>query len=311
MKVTVAIPTRGRASALPRLFKALEDQTLSPSDFEVVVVDDASPDDTAEVLATLAANTKLDVRVLSVDGPRNRGQGAARNLAWRAAKGDVVAFTDDDCIPIPTWLEEGLAAMAGDRRIVVGRTVPNPDHEHLRGPFARTISVESPLYFETCNIFYRRDDLDAASGFDEVFTAGGAHGGEDTDLGWRVRDLGSVPVFAADAIVFHDIKPNDWIGAARQALRWTGIPRAVQRHPEEARRLLIGRVFWKWSHPYALAAIAGLLLASRVRWAAALGLPWIVYRVRVAPLTDDPRRRWLVLPGAFVVDVAEIAAMIR
>ena len=304
-RVSVVIATYNRAELLPRLIGALEAQTLPPSSFEVIFVDDGSTDGTVELLAGLARRSTLSIQILG-DG-RNRRQAAARNIGWGRARAPVVAFTDDDCVPTPSWLERGLEALGVAPRIVVGRTLPDPAQQHLEGPFSRTITVRDATYFETCNIFYRRSDLEAAGGFDEAFSR---HGGEDTDLGWRIRRRGVEGVFAPEALVHHDVKPSDLRAATRDALKWTGIPRVVSLHPE-GRSYLYGGLFWKPSHAGAIAAVAGLLLAPRKRAALALVIPWIWYRVRTAPLAEGRRQRWLVLPGALLVDLAEVTAMVR
>jgi glycosyltransferase involved in cell wall biosynthesis len=304
-RVSVVIATYQRALLLPRLFDALESQTIPRAHIEVIFVDDGSTDDTREALRRLAERSPLHVEILG-DG-RNRRQAAARNIGWRRARAPIVAFTDDDCVPTSRWLEQGMAAMGSGSRVVVGRTVPDPAQAHLAGAFSRTITVQDANYFETCNIFYRREDLEASGGFDEAFHT---HGGEDTDLGIRVRGRGADAVFAPDALVHHDVKPSDLRAATREALRWTGIPRVVRLHPE-TRRFLYGRLFWKRSHPYALGVLAGAALAPRYRAALLLALPWIWFRVRSQPLVPGPRRRVAVLPGALVVDVAEIVAMVR
>ena len=303
-RVSVVIATYQRASLLPRLVRALEAQTLTDP-FEVIFVDDGSTDGTPQVLEDLASRSAIPITVLG-DG-RNRRQAAARNIGWRAARAPIVAFTDDDCVPTPQWLASGIAALGSHARAVVGRVIPDPQQEDLRGPFSRTISVLDESFFETCNTFYRRADLETAGGFDEAFTS---HGGEDTDLGWRIRKSGIEAVFAPEALVYHDVKPSDLQAAVREALRWTGIPRVIRIHPE-GRSYLVAGLFWKPSHPLALAAVAGALLAPRSRFALGLILPWLWYRLRVAPLAPGPRRRIAVLPGALVIDLAEVTAMAR
>lgn len=303
-RVSVVIATYQRAALLPRLVRALEAQTY-PEPFEIIFVDDGSTDATPKVLAELARASALPISVLG-DGT-NRRQAAARNTGWRAARAPIVAFTDDDCVPTPDWLANGVSALGPEARIVVGRTVPDPDQEYLRGPFSRTISVLDETFFETCNIFYRRVDLEAAGGFDEAFST---HGGEDTDLGWRIRKNGVEAVFEPAALVHHDVKPSDLRAAVRDALRWTGIPRVVRLHGE-GRSYLVGGVFWKPSHPFAIAAAAGILLAPRSRAALGFAFPWLWYRTRVAPLDPGRRRRLLALPGALLVDLAEVTAMAR
>ena len=303
-RVSVVIATYNRSALLPRLVHALENQTFAEP-FEVIFVDDGSDDGTPDVLAGLSRESRLPIRVLG-DGQNHR-QAVARNTGWRAARAPIVAFTDDDCVPTPDWLARGVDALGNGARVVVGRTIPDPDQEWKRGPFSRTISVLDEALFETCNIFYRRADLETAGGFDEAFTS---HGGEDTDLGWRIRKGGAEAVFEPSALVHHDIKPSDLPAAVREAFRWTGIPRVVRLHPE-GRSYLMGGLFWKPSHPYALAAAAGVLLAPRSRVALALALPWLWYRIKQAPLDPGRRVRLTALPGALLIDLAEVGAMVR
>ena len=301
--VSVAVSTRDRAHLLPDLVAALSAQTLASERFELVVVDDGSTDSTPGVLAELATAAPFAMRVLR---QRNQGAAAGRNAAWRAARAPVVAFTDDDCLPSPGWLAAGLASLAGGARIVVGRTLPDPaEAERLALPFARSLTMEDGRFFQTANAFYRRSDLEAVGGFDERFTTG-----EDTDLGLRVAALGGRPAFAPDALVHHRVHTPDLRGAIRGALRWVDLPLVVRRHPE-MRQALVHRVFWKRSHPPALLAVTGVAVAlgGRPLTGAALWLPWLHHRLRVAPIAPSRRRRVRLLPAAFAVDAAEVAAM--
>ena len=305
-RVSVAVSTYGRATRLSRLIQGLETQTLPRDDFEVVIVDDASTDETPRVLADLAARSPLRITVLRTD--RNRGPAAGRTVAWRAARGALGAVTDDDCVPTPGWLASGLRQMGDADRVVVGRTIPDPDQLAHRGPFSRTLEVEDATYFPTANTFYRRADLEAVGGFDETFPR---PTGEDVDLAWRVCRLGRTPVFAADALVYHDVTASNFLDMIRFTMRWTGLPLVVRKHPEEARPLLHQGVFWKRSHPRVLLAAVGLGLALRHPAFLVATLPWVWFRLRVDPLAPGPRRRVLALPGAFVIDLLEVGVMAR
>ncbi len=95
--VSVVVATRNRAAFLPDLLEALAGQTMDTSRFEIVVVDDGSTDDTWSALEALADATTLQLRGLRLG--RSIGQGPARNVGVQAARGEIVAFTDDDCIP--------------------------------------------------------------------------------------------------------------------------------------------------------------------------------------------------------------------
>jgi GT2 family glycosyltransferase len=296
VEVAVCVATHGRAGLLPRLVAALEAQTLDPDRFEVVIVDDGSPDATGDVLDDLAARSPLRLRVLRL--PTRGGPAAARNLAWRSTGARVVAFTDDDCVPVPGWLEAGLAALGG-AKMVVGRTAPPPEQLDLVG---RVVAVESVRFFETCNVFYRRTDLGAVGGFEEGFRR---PSGEDTHLGLSVVGLGVEPVFCPGALVHHDVRKGRLGETLRETTRWVDLPLVLRRHPSARRELTHRWVFWKPTHPPALLAAAGLLLGLRWRPVLLLLTPWIHHRLRVTATRPGA------LPGALAVDLAELAVMAR
>jgi len=95
--VSVVVPTRNRAQMLRELLSALERQEYES--FEVIVVDDASEDETAVLLAGWQGPNRRAFRL-----PRPWGSYAARNRGVEEARGLLVAFTDDDCRPEPGWL---------------------------------------------------------------------------------------------------------------------------------------------------------------------------------------------------------------
>jgi len=104
--ITVYIPAYNVAQFLPRAIESLLTQTLSPA--EILVIDDDSTDDSANVAQRYP-------RVTVVRHERNCGLAAARNTAFRTARGEFVASLDADCVAEPTWLERGR------RPILAGR----------------------------------------------------------------------------------------------------------------------------------------------------------------------------------------------
>ena len=303
--VSVVVATYRRPALLPRLVDALERQTVDARSIQLVLVDDASPDDTPAVVADLAARTPLALTTLRL--PRNGGPAAARNAGWAAATADVVAFTDDDCVPSPGWLAAGLAAL-DEGTVVAGRTIPDPAQLGQLGPFSRTIRAEDGRFVQTCNAFYRRADLVELDGFD-----GRMRTGEDTDLALRATERGRRVVYAPDALVHHDVRPSSLRATLRETLRWTDLPVVVRRHPQIRDTLLHRRIWWKASHPSAAAAIAGIAtaLVGRRMTPLALTLPWLRHRLLVAPIAPRPVDRLVTLPGAFAVDALEVAVMAR
>ncbi|MHB8670255.1 MAG: glycosyltransferase family 2 protein [Acidimicrobiales bacterium] len=319
-RTSVVVATHGRAPLLPRLVEALDAQgTTSP--FEVVIVDDGSTDSTARVLAELGSRRPASAPAMRVIRLGRRGGPAtARNVGWRAAGGDVVAFTDDDCVPAPGWVEALTGALGSGAGLAQGATLPDPAQDAVRGPFSRTMEVTSETgYYQTCNVAYRRDWLERLGGFDERFRY---PAGEDTDLAWRARGAGARSLFVRDAVVHHDVRPSSlWI-QLRDTPRWDGVVLCAREHPEL--RTLFHRPWcWKASHPPAALAMTGLAAAalgrgrgrssraSRVLLATALVFPYVRYRVRTEPLAGGRRRRLLAIPGALLVDLAEVGVMAR
>ncbi len=274
-RMSVVVATHNRSSQLGELLAGLRSQSLDRDSFEVVVVDDGSTDGTRAVLAAEAGRDGPRLRV--IERQVSGGPATARDQGWRAARGAVIAFTDDDCVPEPGWLEAGLAASAdGELALVQGRTEP-PEGEFERlgpfeKPFTRTIRVrELDPAFQTCNVFYARSLLERIGGFDTA--AFGRHpGGEDSDLAWRAIEAGARPVFCDAAVVRHAVNRLGPLGKLRVAARWTTPLQVYARHPELRRAHFTHRVFWKHSHYLLVRALLAAALPRRLRFLA----PWLV-----------------------------------
>lgn len=310
--VAVVVATYNRSGLLPRLMKALAAQEAAPP-YEVVVVDDCSPDDTAAVLDRLAVSAPFPMTVIRQ--PTNRGPAAARNRGWRASTAPLICFTDDDCVPSPGWLAAMANALA-NFGIVQGCTLPAPDQLKNWGPFSHTLDVRSETgYYETANMGYRREVLECVGGFNETFS----HPyGEDCELAWRAKEDGSSSIFVDKALVHHDITRSDFRSALRSRRRLEGIVQVLKCHPT-LRRQLGMRLFLEPPHARALTVVAtGSALAasprSPLRWtiAAAAGLhyAWECRHSRMGPAIGTIG--WLaVVPGAFIIDLASIAVLAR
>jgi GT2 family glycosyltransferase len=312
VQISVCVSTRGRARLLPRLIDALECQTLDRSKFEVVITDDGSSDETWDVLRDLANRTSFLMRTArnEVSG----GPGAGRNRAWQAARARLVAFTDDDCVPTPTWLEAHLLALR-QSDITQGAVKGDPSQVERLGPFSRLVGVpdENGLY-ETCNVCYRREWLVKLGGFDTRFR----RSGEDADLAWRAKELGASTAFVEDALVHHDVESSSWRRALRDTLRWTGVVLLVDRHPHLRSRFGQGAT-WRRAHlPSALAALglSGAALAF-VRGRPVLGYaatvaaaPYVRHRLFVEPITERRAARFKLLFPQLILDLSELGVIV-
>ncbi len=292
--ITVVAPTFERVDRLSRLVAALEAQDLAVDRFEVLIVDDASSDETPAVLSELVAAATVDLRALRLEV--NGGPAAARNAGWREARGRVVAFIDDDCTPEPGWVSALLRAFDRNDRlgVVQGRTCADAGP---RGTWsvAREIGDETP-WFEGCNIAYRRAALEATGGFDEQIR----WYGEDTAAGWKVIESGWERDFEGRAVVVHDLEDRGVGWRIRHGWLEANLVTLAARHPG-----LRASAFWRpWafrSQSVSLpVAVVGLAAAWRWPIAAVVAGPYLVSR---RPLW----RRPLDLLRFVVVDAACIA----
>jgi glycosyltransferase involved in cell wall biosynthesis len=308
LEVTVVVASHGRPLRLRWLLNALEEQTLPRERWELVVVHDNDggiDDPTEHLLRThpLAAAGVLRHRRLA---PGTGTAARQRNVGWREGRAPLVAFTDDDCRPAPSWLEEMVAAAKpGD--VVQGTTRPEP-HEAaiLVAPHTRTLHVDPPAWeCPTCNVAYPRALLERLGGFDESFGASG----EDTDLAERARAAGAVLVAAPEATVFHAVEAYTLRGMARVTWKWRDLPLVVRRHPHLRRRASLG-LFWKHSHWRLLLALAGLAAAPRRRGAAVLVAPYLRHALLLHGRRPAAVARGAIeLPGRAAIDAVEIAAV--
>jgi GT2 family glycosyltransferase len=253
--VTVVVPTVDRVDLLRRCLRGLAGE-------QVLVVHDGD----AGVEGLLA---ELGVPGLRID---ERGVSAKRNAGWRAATTGLVAFTDDDCEPAPGWVA-ALATAALDADLVAGPVRPHPE-DRAGGLWDRTVTAERPGFYPGCNLLVRKDLLKQVEGFDPQL-----HGGEDTDLAWRVREAGGRPAWADEALVWHAVRPVTFAQQLRSLPRWAGLALVVRRHPQ-LRELAYRRWFWKPSHPVALLGLVGLALTPVTPWALLGLVPLGVWRVR-------------------------------
>lgn len=298
--VTVVVATHGRADVLVEALDAIDGQTLDGA--QVVVVDDESPDATPDVLR------QRRVRWLRVS---RRGPGRARDAGWRAVTSPIIAFTDDDCIPAADWLEHLVRPILdGDADFVQGRTMPRPDHTDRRGRWSRTqrIERENGLY-QTCNIAYRREVLEAVGGFRPEFS-GPLTAGEDTDLAWRALEAGYRSAFEPSALVHHAVWPATYLQHLADRRRRAMVVQVVRYHPA-ARRLGHHRYFYRASHERIVVAAAAVVLAAGVRrWAplALIGAFGAAHLVRTRRDPEPPHRRTMRLGQSLLADAVEVAA---
>jgi GT2 family glycosyltransferase len=201
----VVIPTRNRARQITACLAALAGSRLPHADFEVIVVDDGS--DPALDLVPKLGDRALDLRLLRQP---NAGPAKARNAGAALARGDLLVFTDDDCLPSSEWLERLLAAHRADRTAALGGHTANG----LAGnPYATASQLLVDYLYLTfnapagrCKFFTSNNFAVPAQAFAEL---GGFHpgfpraAGEDREFCDRWRAAGRRLVYVPEAVVTH------------------------------------------------------------------------------------------------------------
>ncbi|MBX3620352.1 MAG: glycosyltransferase [Rhizobacter sp.] len=269
-RISVVITTRSRPQLLLRCLTAVLTQQFEPEAYEVIVVDDGHDDATRDLVHAVADGAPLAAELRYLRPLRGQGPAVARNVGWRAARSEIIAFTDDDSVPAPTWLAEGENALHTHRDWVAlcGRvSVP------VRGEatdHARTTASLTTAEFVTVNAFVRHWALVRVNGFDERFASTGQ---EDADLQFRLMAQAGTVGRSSRAEVVHPVRAAPW-GLSLVRQRDTYFDALLyKKHPQLYRQRL--RRIPPWSY-YAIVAlaIASLLLPLlgepiAARWCAA------------------------------------------
>lgn len=215
---SIIVPTYNRSKCLINALSHLIKQTVPKDNYEIIVVDDGSTDDTESQIAKYKIqNTRLrrgfggqakpEIRYFKIE---NGGPAKARNFGIKEARGEIIFFTDDDCIVLPDWMETlldghnrypGVAGVGGWQippkekleRNVVAKFIYYVSffYDSRISPFLLSheiISNDPMVCFETfayntANMSYRRDILEKMGGFREEFRWPGY---EDNDLALRI-----------------------------------------------------------------------------------------------------------------------------
>ncbi|WP_084196772.1 glycosyltransferase [Solimonas soli] len=263
--VSVVVPTMGRPQMLQRCLLALLNQKLARDDYEIIVANDRPDAATRRAVAHLQR--------LHRDGPAlrylavNDGRGPAhvRNAGWRAARGALIAFTDDDTIPDRAWLADGLrelrrqgvCALGG--RVIVPLPAAPTDYERDAAGLAQA-------EFVTANCFVRRDALAAIGGFDERFEAAWR---EDSDLQFTLLERGLPLARTTGAVVIHPVRPAGFGVSLRQQRKVQFDALLYKKHPRLYRQRIRARPRWDY---YAIVALLITALLGAVAGATAPAL---------------------------------------
>lgn len=298
------VPALNAASTLPATLAALAEQDLDGS-FEVIVVDNGSDDETAD----LARADEVGATVLQQARQR---AGAARNRGAAAAAAPILAFTDADCAPAADWLRRGLEAIDAGADLVQGAVRPDPSA--TPAPFDRTLRVEGEFgLYETANLFVRAELFERVGGFEDCIPEAdlAVPFGEDAWFGWRARRAGARTAFSDGALVHHAVFRRDWRAYAGERRRAALFPALVAHIPELRASTLYQRVFLSRRTALFDLAAAGILAAClrRSRTPLLVALPYAAEATRASKRWR--RRAPQALLAAVAADCVTLASLVR
>lgn len=201
--VSIIIPVSNRPEEITSCLQSLRQLDYPLEKLEIIVVDDASTDNTPDVVS------RFPVSLIALK--ENKQASFCRNLAAKRAKGEILAFIDSDCLADPLWLKELVPAFKNNSLGAAGGLIDayfekkGLDHyEKVRSSlkigswFKRSQEGERFFYVPSCNLLARKDLFLRLGGFKEDL-----HVGEDVDLCWRFQDGGYTVEYMPMGRVYH------------------------------------------------------------------------------------------------------------
>jgi len=197
-KVSVIVCSYNGAKTLERCLESLKE--VDYPDYEVILVDDGSKDNTQEIAARhpWVRNIRQE----------NKGLSVARNVGAMAAEGEVIAYTDSDCMADPDWLYFLVGTLiSGDYAGVGGPNISPPAENWVQacvaaapgGPSHVLLTDLVAEHIPGCNMAFYKWAFERVGGFDPEYRKAG----DDVDFCWRLQQEGQVIAFSPSAIVWH------------------------------------------------------------------------------------------------------------
>jgi GT2 family glycosyltransferase len=199
--ISVVIPAYNAEALISKCLDSLLKQTIDQTKYEIIVVDDGSTDATADVVQSFE-----NVRLIKQN---NQGPAAARNNGAANAKGDIILFTDSDCVPAINWIEEMIRPFNDDAEIVGVKGIYKTDQKELIARFVQAeyedkydvLKRDQYIDFvDTYSAGFKRKVFLEFGGYDTSFPVACA---EDVELSFRMFSRGYKMVFNPNAVVSH------------------------------------------------------------------------------------------------------------
>jgi mycofactocin system glycosyltransferase len=242
--ISIIIPVKNRPQDIQECLMSLGSLDYPKDKVEIIVVNDGSTDSTAEVIQS------FDIKAIHL--PRSIGASACRNLAAGEANGDLLGFTDSDCVPHPHWLRDLIPYFDDERVGIVGGYVSNfytrsllDRYEAVKSslnmglsPFRVENDKSSTAYVPSCNLVIRKKAFSEIGGFQADL-----HVGEDVDLCWRTRKLGYHLLYVPRGEVKHKHRNDAWQMLMRRFDYGTSEALLYLRHKDKRKMLFLPTLY--------------------------------------------------------------------
>ena len=198
--VSIIVCTYNRRKLFDECFESLLNQSYPKDNYEIIVVD-SSDDFSEELIKNYKEKAERHRIMLKYFYQEPKGLAAARNLGIKNARGEIICFTDDDCVADRFWVEKLVEGFDNEQIGGVGGEIKAYNPKTSVEKYAK-MDQESAIrnsFLITCNAAYRKDVLQQVGRFDPIFK----FGADDNDIGLRVRSKGYELKYAPNAIVYH------------------------------------------------------------------------------------------------------------
>ena len=271
--VSIIIPSYNRVRELERCIRSLLKITYPLHLLEIIIIDDASTDDTQLMFCTLRqelASQHITLRVIRHE--QQRGVAIARNSGTQSASHELIAYIDSDCVASPNLLSELIPYMQDARVAMVGGEIRAYDCTTITGRYEDVCSSlymgsrmqrilrEGPLtYLPTANLLIRKSAWQQLHGFNPLTQ------GEDVDFCRRLLATKAYILYVPHGTVYHDYRKNVRAFLSIRTAYATAEASLLKLHPDERRVLIL---------PPEQASFAGLII----------GALWGLLRSRTSPI---------------------------
>ncbi len=266
--VSIIIPVRNRPKDVKTCLESLLALDYPREKVEIIVVDDASEDETPEIVRRFP--------VMLLRQATNQGASASRNLGAREARGELLFFVDSDCAAAPDSLRELASAFRDPAVAICGALVESLEqssgldrYEQVKsslrmGSVRKDSAAGDPFFYvPSCGMMVRKETFESVGGFDADMRVG-----EDVDLCWRMVDRGYVVNYRPAARIFHRHRNTLRQFCGRRFDYGTSEPILQKLHPSRRKTFRVwprSAVFWMFV-AFALYLPSGLPALAALGW---------------------------------------------